>query len=423
MVEENNDFKRSSTYQSENSTSQDYVNYSYTGVEDDHENETLNDPFNPNDISIDSKGMAMDMCLRRLIQGTIILNPDFQRKEVWTLSKKSQLIESLMLKIPIPMFYVSADEKGNLTVVDGLQRLSTIRDFILGKEYLLNKNEKLKGDGFKLRSLEFWKDYDGDKFNDLPVHLQNRIYETEFQFTIINPGTPEEVKRNIFKRINTGGMPLSSQEIRNALYVGKSTELLKNLSDTQEFKLATNNSVKDLRMADKELILRFLSFLVIDYVNYKKTLGINSFLSNAMIIINSYPDFDSRDFIKMLKEGQVQQEDINLVCIDKLESVFKIGMQRSYDVFGDQSFRKSSYSEKKSPINKNLFEMWGVLLSKLSSFQFSILLQNKEKLISEYVDLLKDNTFEKDTSRDSMKATSVQRRFNNIKKLIEKNIS
>ncbi|UMB60848.1 DUF262 domain-containing protein [Lutibacter sp. A80] len=407
---------------SNSSTSLYNVNYSYTGVEDDNENETLNDPFNPNDISIDSKGMAMDMCLRRLIQGTIILNPDFQRKEVWTLPKKSQLIESLMLKIPIPMFYVSADEKGNLTVVDGLQRLSTIRDFILGKEYLATKNEKLKGDGFKLRSLEFWKDFDGDRFNDLPVHLQNRIYETEFQFTIINPGTPEEVKRNIFKRINTGGMPLSSQEIRNALYIGKSTELLKNLSNTEEFKLATNNSVKDLRMADKELILRFLSFLVIDYKKYKKTIGINSFLSNAMIIINSYPEFESRDFIKMIKEGQVKKEDINVLCIDKLEYLFKIGMQRAFDIFGDQSFRKSSYLEKKSPINKNLFEMWGVLLSKLNSNEFSILLNNKYELISEYVELLKDNTFEKDTSRDSMKATSVLRRFNNIKQLLEKHI-
>jgi uncharacterized protein with ParB-like and HNH nuclease domain len=420
MVEENNDFQSNSTYSSEYNTP---LNYSYSGIEDDPESETLNDPFNPNDISIDSKGMAMDMCLRRLIQGTIILNPDFQRNEVWTLSKKSQLIESLMLKIPIPMFYVSADEKGNLTVVDGLQRLSTIRDFILGKQYLLNKEEKLKGDGFKLRSLEFWKDYDGDKFNDLPVHLQNRIYETEFQFTIINPGTPEEVKRNIFKRINTGGMPLSSQEIRNALYVGKSTELLKTLSNTKEFKLATNNSVKDSRMADKELILRFLSFIVIDYTNYKKTLGINSFLSNAMIIINSYPEFESRDFVKMIKEGQVKKEDININCISQIEVLFKLGMQRTFEVFGDQSFRKSYYSEKKFPINKNLFEMWGVLLSKLNPNEFSVLIKNKERLISEYIELLKDYVFDKDTSRDSMKATSVQRRFKNIKKLIEKNIS
>ncbi|MFK7982470.1 MAG: DUF262 domain-containing protein [Saprospiraceae bacterium] len=85
----------------------------------------------------------METCLRRLTQGTILLNPDFQRNEVWTIEKKSQLIESLMLKIPLPMFYVSADKKNNYTVVDGLQRLSTIRSFILGDMFLATET-KLK---------------------------------------------------------------------------------------------------------------------------------------------------------------------------------------------------------------------------------------------------------------------------------------
>jgi uncharacterized protein with ParB-like and HNH nuclease domain len=107
-----------------------------SGIEQDDDNDRLDDPFNPEEISIDSKVVSMDNCLRRLTQGTITLNPDFQRKEVWTEDKKSQLIESLMLKIPLPMFYVSADEKNNYTVVDGLQRLSTIRSFILGDRYL-----------------------------------------------------------------------------------------------------------------------------------------------------------------------------------------------------------------------------------------------------------------------------------------------
>lgn len=95
--------------------------------------------------------------MRRLQQGTITLNPDFQRQEVWDQKRKSQLIESLLLKIPIPMFYVSSDEKSNWTVVDGLQRISTLRDFVLGKEYLKDpsKNLNKKGSGFKLQGLEF----------------------------------------------------------------------------------------------------------------------------------------------------------------------------------------------------------------------------------------------------------------------------
>lgn len=104
----------------------------FSGIEDE-EGEEENDPFNPEEISIETRKFTMETCIRRLEQKTLKLNPNFQRQEVWTEDKKSQLIESLMLKIPIPMFYVSSDEKSNLTVVDGLQRLSTIRDFVLGK--------------------------------------------------------------------------------------------------------------------------------------------------------------------------------------------------------------------------------------------------------------------------------------------------
>ena len=80
-----------------------------TGIEDELESEKLEDPFNPDQISIEPKVISMDSCLRRLTQGSIKLNPDFQRNEIWTLEKKSQLIESFLLRIPIPMYYVSAD--------------------------------------------------------------------------------------------------------------------------------------------------------------------------------------------------------------------------------------------------------------------------------------------------------------------------
>lgn len=98
-------------------------------------------PFNPEDISIITNSMSMDFVICRLIQGSIILNPDFQRKEVWSWEKRSQLIESIMLKIPLPMFYMQSDEDGVYTVVDGLQRLSTIRDYVLGADYMNSKRK------------------------------------------------------------------------------------------------------------------------------------------------------------------------------------------------------------------------------------------------------------------------------------------
>ena len=275
------------------------------GVEDENieeESEEM-EPFNPEEISIDPKVVPMDALLRRLVQKTIILNPDFQRNEVWDNVQKSRLIESLMLKIPIPMFYVSSDTKSVWSVVDGLQRMSTIRDFVLGKEYLKNpeKNKEKKGYGMKLSGLEFWgSKYDGKCFNELPLFLQNRIYETEFRFTVVNPGTPEEVKRNIFKRLNTGGAPLTSQEIRNALYTGNATMLLAQLAKEKAFLQATCGSIQPNRMLDYEIILRYISFLIRDYPSYNRTFGSDIWLSDTMIILNARPTYELPEFQKRI---------------------------------------------------------------------------------------------------------------------------
>ena len=389
------------------------------------EEERFTDPFDPEEISIDTKPVPMETCLRRLKQKTIKLNPDFQRNEVWDNIRKSQLIESLMLKIPLPMFYVSADEKNNYTVVDGLQRLSTIRSFILGDAYLKDPLYAIEGDGFKLQGLEFWKDYEDRRFNELPAYIQNRILETVFTFTVINPGTPEEVRRNIFNRINKGGLPLSSQEIRNALYMGHSTRLLKELSQYPEFLSATSGSIKSLRMEDRELILRFLAFLVRDYTTYTRTVGIDSFLSDTMMIINALPDLNTLELRRILakdKEKRIKIDEINRLTIAEMTELFRKGMDRSSALFGRHTFRKSYGENPRSSINKSLFEMWGVLLANLSAEAFEKLQGNKEALLSEYHLLFNTGSFPLDVSRDSMKAPSVKNRFEAIQALINKNI-
>lgn len=324
--------------------------------------ESLSDPFNPNDISIEKKMILVETCIKRLVQRTIILSPDFQRHEVWDEVRKSRLIESLMLKIPIPMFYVSADEKSAFTVVDGLQRLSSFRDFIIGKDFYESKERASKGDGMRLTGLEFWTQYNGYTFNELPTYLQNRITETELTFTIINPGTPDEVKRNIFKRINTGGLYLTPQEIRNALYTGESTELLNRLSRVPEFLRATANVVNTKRMDDLELILRCLAFMIRKEDAYPKNSNMDVFLSDTMQIINAYPSFDNNDIKKLVKRGSIVLESIKKRSPKELERLFVNGMERSYILFGKHCFRRSHGDNKRSPINKALFEMWGSIL-------------------------------------------------------------
>ena len=389
----------------------------FSGIEDE-EGEEENDPFNPEEISIETRKFTMETCIRRLEQKTLKLNPNFQRQEVWTEDKKSQLIESLMLKIPIPMFYVSSDEKSNLTVVDGLQRLSTIRDFVLGKKYLETKELKYKGNGFKLAHLEFWKEFEGKTLNDLPTYIYNRIIETEFTFTVINPGTPEEVRRNIFKRLNTGGMPLSSQEIRNALYIGKATDLLNDLAKEDIFIKATCNSIKSQRMEDKELILRFVSFIVRKYTSYTKTINVDTWPSDTMIIINATPDFETRELNKNIKAGTINLKHLHTTDVNIIKDKFILAMTRAHDFFGEHAFRKSYPGLRRTPINKSLFETWGVLLSDLQNSEYATLKRNKRKFMAAYIRIIENPEFVLAISRDSMKYTAVQYRFSTLKNLL-----
>ncbi len=392
---------------------------SLAGVESDDYGIDEQEPFDPEKISIEPKVTSMDAVIRRLIQGTIRLAPAFQRNEVWDDERKSQLIESMMLRIPIPMFYVSADEKGNWDVVDGLQRLTTIKQFVLGNEYFETKDEQLRGKGLKLKDLEFWGDkFDGVTFSELPEPMVNRILETQFQFTIINPGTPEEVKRNVFKRINTGGMPLTSQEIRHALYQGKSSELLAELVESPDYKDATAKSVKDSRMAGRELILRFLAFSLRDYTQYPKNSDMDAFLSDTMRIINLMPDLPEKELSKIFQNTDTLKLRFNTV--DELKDRFSISMIRAHQLFGIHTFRKSYGNKNRTPINKTLFEVWGNLLAELNDGKFSTLLSNSNAFLNEYNPMLDAQDTANMISRHSWKYSGVKDRYEKFSEILQK---
>lgn len=254
----------------------------------------------------------------------------------------------------------------------------------------------------------------------LPNNFYNRIMEAQFSLTIINPGTPDEVKRNVFKRINTGGVPLSPQEIRNALYGGRISSLLKKMSEMKSFKQATDNSIKSLRMEDKELLLRFLSFVIRDHTFYKKTQNIDTWLSDTMIIYNSFPSLDSRDIKRSISRGSVNVSDIKILNESAIISNFDIAMSRATKLFGKHAFRKSYGTLRRRPINKCLFESWGVLLANMPNDQYVRLCDHKKQFAADYSKLLDDNKFIIAISRDSMRQGSVAYRYEELSKLINK---
>jgi hypothetical protein len=187
----------------------DEENHDQSGVEEEKEEQGLviERPFDPEKIKVKTKAALVDSIVKRISHGEIDLAPDFQRHaRIWNAPRKARLIESLLLRIPLPVFYVAADASENWSVVDGLQRMTTINDFVNGI--------------FPLSELEYLTQFNGFKFDDLPRPMGRRISETELVVHVIEPGTPEEVMFNIFSRINTGGMRLNDQEIRHALHKG-----------------------------------------------------------------------------------------------------------------------------------------------------------------------------------------------------------
>ncbi|QOL48452.1 DUF262 domain-containing protein [Massilia litorea] len=370
-----------------------------SGVEQEEETFKSHEPFDPASISLSSKVVALDTVLRRIRNGTIVLNPDFQRNYVWDSERKSLLIESMMLRIPLPMFYVSEDKDGIWEVVDGLQRLTTIRDFILGPDG--------DGKGFSLRGLEFWGDiFDGNNFFTIEKRAKmpriiNNIMEAELSFTIINPDTPEKVKRNIFKRINTGGMRLSSQEIRHALYQGEATELLKEMVSTTAYKKFVGKTVKDGRMAGRELVLRFLSFYLRERKSYKGDM--DAFLSDTMRFVN----------------GDLKFEDVRRIPNVKVLADFDRALERANILFGEHAFRRSKGRERKTPINKSLFDVWTYCLAKINVEWFNKIIERQGAFEAAYYALLEnDSDFSDSIGRYGGDLAGVRYRFDRIISLL-----
>ena len=312
-------------------------------------------PFNPEQIDIVMDRIVCLTLINRLKNNAIELESDFQRKAgLWSIEQKSRLIESILLNIPLPAFYFDSSDKDKWLVIDGLQRLSTINEFVVQEK-------------FKLTNLEFLEKWNDRKFSELPYSMRSTIEETNFNAYFVRKNTPKNVKYNIFKRINTGGLVLTPQEIRNALYQGKATKFLSKMSKNENFLLATSNSIKTDRMLDREFCLRYIAFtkLLLDEYNN----SIDDFLISGMEFLNKSED----------------QE------LEKYYSEFQNTMDVIYRIFGEYSFRKMRFDGRRTPINKAIFEGWSVIISKLSEDDQNKIVSNSKVVRKKFTEICENN--------------------------------
>ena len=200
----------------------------------------------------------------RLENKEIDLAPVFQRKkDLWDDERQSRLIESLMLRIPIPGFYFDTVREDEWKVIDGLQRLSAFQNYLVGEPKDDSGSDVLVKR--KFTGLQYLKDFNGKTFDQLPRQYIRRIKEASVTVYGVQKGTPDNVVYNIFQRINTGGLKLEDQEIRNAMYHGKASELAERLAEDESFLAATQYSVPSERMLDQEYVIRFMAFTELDF--------------------------------------------------------------------------------------------------------------------------------------------------------------
>lgn len=253
-----------------------------SGVDTTSDENTVNtNPYNPDDIKVRTDKMPLTLLFQMIEDGDIDLNPDFQRHLVWKNSQKSRLIESVLLRIPLPMFYFSEDRNGKLTVIDGLQRISAIYEFMKNRLVLKDLQYLDKECGGCV-----YKPSEGDRKQGIGSKYYRWFNMTTISVNIIDPSSPSKVKYDIFRRINTGGEHLLNQEIRNCFTGKKLREVLKELSGTESFLEATGRSISKTRMNDYEIILRFLYFLSL----YEKDGNIDNYDGNMESSLDDFTE-------------------------------------------------------------------------------------------------------------------------------------
>lgn len=303
-------------------------------------------------VMIRTEARTVHDVLRRIGNGQFVF-PDFQRDFVWDEVRQSRLIESALMRIPLPVIYLAETQDGKNVVVDGLQRLNTFRRFLADEQPLRLDHPHLRG----------------KRFSELDVKLQNRIEDTNLILYLIDSKAPERVRLDIFERVN-GGVPLTRQQMRNSLFNGPGTRWLRDRAQEPGFtSLFSKAQVRKhhLTMRDREFVNRWAAFRILGVLAYKGDM--DAFLGEALERLNAMP---------------VQEH-------TGLTEAFGRGVFNNVTLFDRMAFRRHVPGQDKGGVfNVSLFDTLCVLLSFYPPERVSIA---KDALRSGFYALLTDTEF------------------------------
>lgn len=300
------------------------------------------------------------------------LNPDFQRRHRWNTEKKSKLIESFIINVPIPPIFLYENELSHYEVMDGLQRLTAITEFY--------------SDSFRLEGLQVWSELNGKTYSELPDKIQKGIDRRYISSIILlreTAKTPEDaarMKQLVFQRINSGGVQLESQETRNALMDGPMNKMCLALSSNDYLRKLFQINEDDLdnnklysTMGDVELVLRFF----------------------AMRQLEGYSKRKLQDYFDFYLKGA---NNYNKELLRNLKQLFEETIQFAYDLFGEKAFFMYRSREVGGETSWNYYQratttIYDPLMQVLSSLlddKYKLIAQ-KEKIAKELIEFYKLN--------------------------------
>lgn len=353
-------------------------------------------PFNVDSIRVDQQILSVKYVYELYHDGVLTCNPDFQRQYIWkTRKSKSRLIESLMLRIPIPAFYFYEKEDSKFNIIDGQQRLQTIFDFLDGK--------------FRLFDLEYLNEQcKGKKFNDLEPKYKQRINRTQLNVNILDDRSPQKVIYDIFRRINSGGIPLNPQEMRNALCSDNVRIFLKKGANSPAFKEAIRDKISDSRFDKQETFLRFIS--IYRRFNYE-TLTLSKLNPSKLLYLM---DKEIKDLDEITDSEK-----------NNIFNAFEKAMIRCHKLFGDYAFVNITIDSKtkkitfnKDIINKPLLLAFSVLLANPNINTTE--LGNNTTAIDNLAEALKNNEYQNSISKTTGDERNIIKCFNYSLEVLKK---
>ena len=256
---------------------------------------------------------AKDFSIREfssmLQDGDLELQPEYQRNFVATPKIASKLIESVLMEVPIPVIYLAEEKDSTYSVIDGQQRLTSFLSFINGAFP--------DGEQFKLTGLKVFKELNRKTFAELEKEYQNKIRTTTLHTIVIKKESNEDVKFEIFERLNTGSIKLNEDEIRNTVYRGDYVRLLSELEQNETYHQLVRKDNYKKRMIYRGMILRFFALSEKTYLNYKPSM-------------KQFCNRELRDNRYLAEEKSKEYRNRFLDCVDMVKVVFGENAFRRY---------------------------------------------------------------------------------------------